>query len=123
MNARALPALLLVSACSAAAPAPPVDAPPADAVVAQKAADVALGSLTKRKYNTAGCVATDARLVPEAEAVAPTSADERCQIRVARRADRTWVVVVRSPAQRGDVTATVQVSAGAEGVLHIDYKP
>jgi hypothetical protein len=59
----------------------------------------------------------------EAEAAMAAVVDERCAVRVARRADNTWLVVVRSPSQLGNVAAKVSVSPGAEGVVHIDYKP
>jgi hypothetical protein len=120
-----LPAILL-AACGPAAPEPappPAPAAGADEASAQHAADAALASLSRRKFNVAGCAAADARTVPEAETAAVPAAGDRCTLLVAHRADRSWIVVVRSPAQTGNVWAVVTVSAGGEGVLHIDYKP
>jgi hypothetical protein len=129
MNARcSLGLALLLAACSSSPPPPPAPppeaAPPMDEGVARKAADVALGSLAKRKYNVAGCTSAEAKIVPtEAEAAAVAVVDEKCAVRVTRRADKTWFVVIRSPSQLGNVAAKVSVSPGAEGVVHIDYKP
>jgi hypothetical protein len=128
-SARApLLSLVLLAACGPAtpAPAPPVAtpaAPAADVAPARHAADVAIASLSRRKFNVAGCTAADARVVPEAETAAVPGASESCTLLVAHRADGTWVVVVRSATQTGNVWALVTVSAGGEGVQHIDYKP
>ena len=97
---------LLLAACGAATPEA-AQAPataPAPAPAAEPAADAALTSRV-------------------AEAAAPPPAGERCAMLVAHRADQTWLVVVRSPAQPGNVWAVVTVSAKGEGVVHIDYKP
>jgi hypothetical protein len=129
MTARWLFTLALALGACAAPPPPPPPPPaepaaPVDEGVARKAAEVALGSLAKRKYNVAGCTAAEAKVVAtEAEAAAAAVVDERCAVRIARRADKTWLIVVRSPSQLGNVAAKVSVSPGAEGVVHIDYKP
>ena len=127
-------ALLLApffAACGAPAPAaapppPPAAAPAApaaDDAGAHHAADLALSSLSRRKFNTAGCASTDVRVVPETEVAAVPAGSEVCTLLVARRADKTWAVVVRSATQAGNVWAVVTVSPGGEGVVHIDYKP
>ena len=85
--------------------------------------EVALNSLSRRKFNVADCAVAEARLIPEAEAAAPPPAGERCVVLVNHRADKTWLVVVRSPAQPGNVWAFVTVNPGGDGVVHIDYKP
>jgi len=125
---------LLLAACGAAtpeaaqapatAPAPaPAAEPAADAALTSRVAEAALNALTRRKFNVAACTASEARVISEAEAAAPPPAGERCAMLVAHRADQTWLVVVRSPAQPGNVWAVVTVSAKGEGVVHIDYKP
>ncbi len=88
-----------------------------------RVAEAAINSLTRRKFNVAGCTSSEARTITEAEAAAPKPAGERCAMFVAHRADKTWLVVVRSPAQPGNVWAVVTVSPNGEGVVHIDYKP
>jgi hypothetical protein len=114
----------LLPACGAAPPeAPPSAAPVGDAALAQHVAEAAINSLTRRKFNVTACTSSEARIIPEAEAAAPPPAGERCAMLVAHRADKTWLVVVRSPAQPGNVWAVVTVSANGEGVVHIDYKP
>lgn len=130
----------LLSACSASgpegAPAASPSASPAPGVdegEARHAAQIAIDSLTKRKFDTTGCTSADTRVVTEAEANAGTGKGARCGLLVARRADKTWLVVVRAPqhqgelqagtAQAGSVQALVTVTPGGEGVQHIDYKP
>jgi len=120
----------LVAACGTAAPAAAPSAPsaapaaaPADEPAAHHAADLALNSLSRRKFNTAGCASTDIRVIPEAEVSAVPTGSEVCTLLVAHRADKTWAVVVRSATQVGNVWAIVTVSPGGEGVIHIDYKP
>ena len=85
--------------------------------------EVALASLSKRSFNVSACVATGLRVVTEAEAAAGPGGGDGCSVLVAHRADRTWLVIVRSPSQPGKVWAVVTVTAGGEGVAHIDYKP
>lgn len=122
---------LLVSLLPACGPAGPGAAPPAAASAAaapddgpaRHAAEAALGSLSRRKFNVAGCSPEDTRVITEAEAGGHPPGGERCAVLVAHRADKSWLVVVRSPAQQGDVWAVVTVSPGGDGVLHIDYKP
>ncbi len=120
--------LLLASVLPACAEAPTPVAPPApfaatppDEGAAHHAADVAIASLSRRKYNVTGCAAAEARLVADVDAEAAPAAG--CSVVVARRPDRTWLVVIRSSAQLGNVSARVTVLAGGEGVQHIDYKP
>ncbi len=116
----------LLAACGSAAPAaapPAPSAAPADEAAAHHAADLALNSLSRRKFNTAGCASTDIRVVPEAEVSAVPAGSEVCTLLVAHRADKSWAVVVRSATQAGNVWAIVTVSPGGEGVTHIDYKP
>jgi hypothetical protein len=124
----------VLAACGGAAPAaaPPPSpstapaapaAPAADDPAVHHAADLALNSLARRKFNTAGCASTDVRVVTETEAAAPPTVSETCTLLVAHRADKTWAVVVRSATQTGNVWAIVTVTPGGEGVVHIDYKP
>jgi hypothetical protein len=116
---------LVLPACGSAAPATPPATPPpsADDAVVPRVAEAALNSLVRRKFNVAGCTSSEARAIPEAEAAAAPPGGERCAVLVAHRADKTWVVVVRSPLQPGNVWAVVTVSPNGEGVTHIDYKP
>ena len=116
-------ALLLLGCGGPPPPPPPPPVAPIDPVALRMAAEVALGSLAKRKYNVAGCMGEARGVGTEAEAAAASVVNERCAVLVTRRADKTWMVVVRSPAQLGGVSATVIVSPGAEGVVHVDYKP
>jgi hypothetical protein len=114
----------LLMACGEAPPppaaAPPAAAPVADEAGAHRAAGVALESLSRRKYNVTGCAAAEARVAADPESAVPSSG---CSVLVARRPDGTWLVVVRSAAQLGNVWAKVTVSAGGEGVQHVEYKP
>ena len=88
-----------------------------------RVAEAALNSLSRRKFVVTACTASEARTISEADAAAPPPASERCAVLVAHRADKTWTVVVRAPAQPGNVWAVVTVTAKGEGVVHIDYKP
>jgi hypothetical protein len=108
------------------APAAPAGAAPAAAGnegLAKKAAGVALTALAKRNFDVQGCVAAEARVVPEAEARAGAAPSERCDILVAQRIDEAWLVVVRSTlsSKSYGARALVIISAGAEGVQKIDY--
>jgi hypothetical protein len=125
-------ALLLLAACGPATPEP--TPPPAstvaastpaatDEAVGRRAADTALASLSRRKFIVTGCSSADVRAVAEADASTVPAVSERCTLLVAHRADGTWIVVVRSPSQPGNVWAVVNVSAAGDGVQHIDYKP
>jgi hypothetical protein len=117
---------LLLPACGPATPdaaPPPSPSAASDDAPVHHVAEAALNSLTRRKFNVAGCAPAEARVVTEAEAAAPPPGGERCAMLVAHRPDKTWVVVVRSPAQPGNVWAVVSVSPGGDGVVHIDYKP
>jgi hypothetical protein len=108
---------------AATAPPPSAAPPPVDEAAARRAAEVALASLAKRKFSTLGCAVEDMRVLPEAEAQKGAPPGERCSILVARRADKTWLVVVRSASQTASPKALVTVSPGGEGVTHIDYQP
>jgi hypothetical protein len=111
-------------ACGEAAP-PPAATPAGPAAVpddARHAADVAIEAAGKRKYNTARCVPGEARVVASVETSPPAPA-EGCTVLVARRPDGMWLVVLHSTAQLGGVSAWVTVSAGGEGVKHVEYKP
>jgi hypothetical protein len=125
-----LSAALVLSACSPAPePVPPPAAsaaPVADEAGASRAVDVALTSLGKRNFEVSECAPAEARTVPEAEARAGAPVGDRCSILVGRRADRTWIVGVRpathaAPSRAGGALAVVTVTAGGEGVAHIDY--
>ncbi|AKT39231.1 hypothetical protein [Chondromyces crocatus] len=141
-SARWAPLLaLLVSACgSAAAPpsaspsdtttpgaAPGAEAGGASAGVdpgaASKAASAALTSLERRNFDTEGCVASKARVVPEAEARAGMPKGERCGMLVARKSDETWLVVVRSAlsSKSYGAQALVTVASEGQGVRGIEY--
>jgi hypothetical protein len=120
---------LLLPACGApaepaAAPATPAASP--DETIARHAVDVALGSLGKRNFDVHECVPVQAKIVTEAEARAGAPLGELCTMLVGRRADKTWLVAVRAattaaPSRAGGALALVTVSAGAEGVTHIEY--
>lgn len=119
---------LALAACAAPPPAapPPAAPPPVDPSAARSAADVALGSLSKRNFDVSNCSSADLRIVEEAAARAGEPIGDRCVMLVARRADRTWLVNVRSatraaPTQAGGSQALVTVTPGAEGVKHIEY--
>ncbi len=88
-----------------------------------RVAEAALNSLSRRKFVVTACTASEVRVITEADAAAPPPASERCAVLAAHRADKTWLVVVRAPAQPGNVWAVVTVSPRGEGVVHIDYKP
>jgi hypothetical protein len=125
---RLAPLLLLLAACAPPSPPapPPAAAPSADEVGARRAAEVALASLTKRNFDVSECAPSDLRLVGEAEARAGAPVGERCSVLTAHRADRTWLVVIRSatrsaPIRAGGALAIVTVTAGGEGVAHIEY--
>jgi hypothetical protein len=123
-----LPTIGLLAACASSEPPPPPAAPApaapvADEAGAHKAAEVALASLAKRKYKVDGCTPAETKIVSEAETATISIVNERCMVWVARRADGTWLVAIRSPVQLGNVSAAVTVSRGGEGVTHIDYKP
>jgi hypothetical protein len=104
---------------ASAAPA----APTVDEAAARRAVGVALASLAKRNFDAGGCSPEGARVVPEAEARAATTAGESCAAMVAQQADRKWLVVIRSAAasQSKGVQATVIITPGGEGVSKIDY--
>jgi hypothetical protein len=109
---------------SAVPSAPP--APAADEAGARRVVELALASLGKRNFDVNECAASEARVVSEAEARAGAPVGERCTMLVARRADRTWLIGVRPatravPTRGGGSLAVVTVTAGGEGVTHIDY--
>jgi hypothetical protein len=114
---------LLVALSAGCAPAPPPAAPTAEEVTAKKAASMALTALSNRKFDVQGCDGSKARVVQEAEARAGTPQVDHCVILVARRSDRTWLVVVRSSLSSGSVgaQALVTVLPEAEGVGAIEY--
>jgi hypothetical protein len=135
---------LMLAACSSGTPDParatapssssaaPTAAAPTDESAAQRIALVAVESLGKRKFDTNGCVVATPRFVTEAVVNAGVKAGPQCSLLVARRADKTWLVLVRAAqyvdvqagtAQAGSVQALVIVTPGGEGVTHIDYKP
>jgi hypothetical protein len=119
--ARWIPLLAALSA--GCAPAPPPAAPTAEETAAKKAASMALTALSNRKFDVQGCDGSKARVVQEAEARAGTPQVDHCVILVARRSDRTWLVVVRSSLSSGSVgaQALVTVLPEAEGVGAIEY--
>ncbi|MCC6559483.1 MAG: hypothetical protein IT372_41730 [Polyangiaceae bacterium] len=125
----------LAAACGpAATPAPsaaPAAAPPAapaagvaaDPAMARRATDVTLAALSRRSFDVAGCAAAEARVVPEAEARAGAAAGDRCLVLVARKADESWLVVVRSAlsSKSYGAQALVTVAPGAEGITAVEY--
>jgi hypothetical protein len=120
--------LLVLAACAPPPPPapPPAAAPSADEVGARRAAEVALASLAKRNFEVGECSASEARFTGEAEARAGAPIGDRCSVLTAHRADRTWLVVVRAairsaPTRAGGALAIVTVTAGGEGVAHIEY--
>ncbi|WP_437733956.1 hypothetical protein [Sorangium sp. So ce1335] len=119
----ALWAPLLAALASGCAPPPAPAAPTADETAARRAASVALTALSHRSFDIGGCDASGARVVEEAEARAGTPQGERCAILIARRSDRTWLVVVRSSLSSSSVgaQALVTVLPEAEGVSAIEY--
>ena len=132
---------LMLAACSSGTPdatapssssAAPTTEAPSDESAAQRIALVALESLGKRKFDTNGCLVAQPRFVTEAVVNAGVKAGPQCSLLVTRRADKTWLVLVRAAqyadvqagtAQAGSVQALVTVTKGGEGVAHIDYKP
>jgi hypothetical protein len=109
----------ILPAC--APPPPPAPAEPAvDLTLVHHAADAALAALARRKYSVAGCDASAAQLVAEAE-VRGAPPGDACSVRVAKQKDNTWLVVIRSASQPGKPQALVTVSPGGEGAQHIDY--
>jgi hypothetical protein len=121
-------ATIALPACSASAPPPPPapTAPAVDEAAARKAVEVGLAYLGKRNFEVGECAAAAARVAPEAEARAGMPVGDRCGVMVARRADGTWLVTVRpatrgAPSRAGGSLAVVTVTAGGEGVTHIDY--
>jgi hypothetical protein len=103
-----------------------VAGPSAEEVGARRAADVALASLAKRNFDVSECAAAEMRLLGEAEARAGAPIGDRCSVLTAHRADKTWLVVIRSatraaPIRAGGALAIVTVTAGGEGVAHIEY--
>lgn len=130
-HAFAVSTLALATCGPAPEAAPPpaptaTPAPAADEAGAKKAVEVTLASLGKRNFEVSECSAAEARTVPEAEVRTAPPVGDRCTIQVARRADRTWIVGVRpatraAPSRAGGSLAVVTVTAGGEGVAHIDY--
>jgi len=123
-----LAALLPACAPEPAPVAPPAApaAPVADEAGARKAAEVALGSLSKRNFEVSECAATELRIVPEAEARAGAPVGDRCTILVARLPDKKWLCAIRpatraAPTRAGGSLGLVTVTPGGEGVAHIDY--
>lgn len=108
---------------SSPAPAAPEQPPPDDVGSTRRAVDLALASLSRRNFDVTGCVPTAARLVPEAEARAGAPSGGDCAILVARNADRTWLVVVRSAhtSKSYGALARVTVASEGEGVMAIEY--
>lgn len=84
---------------------------------------MALASLSKRSFDAEGCAAAEARVVPEAEARAGAAPGDRCSALVARKADGTWLIVVRSalPSKSVGARALVTVDPEAKGVRAIEY--
>src|SRR5262249_54429115 len=99
-RAALLLAALALTACASPPPpppaAPPPAAPPVDPSAARDAVEVALKSLTKRNFDVSNCASTELRVVDEAAARAGEPIGDRCVVLVARRADRTWLVNIRS---------------------------
>lgn len=127
IRSSSLPASLLcvlLSACGSTAPAPaPAPAPTGDAALVPQVAEAAINALARRKFDVANCTSSEARVISEADAANPPPGGDHCAMLVAHRADKSWVVVVRSPAQTGNVWAVVTVAPSGAGVTHIDYKP
>jgi hypothetical protein len=112
----------LASACGPAPAAPPAASAAGDAD-ARRAAGAALTSLSRRSFDVHGCAASEARVVPEAQALAGAAPSDSCSILAARKLDRTWLVVVRSAlsSKSYGAQARVTVTAGGEGVGAIEY--
>jgi hypothetical protein len=107
-------------------PAGPSAAASADEAGARRAAEITLAYLGKRNFEVSACAVAEARVTAEVEARAGAPIGDRCTILVARRPDRTWLVTVRpatraAPSRAGGSLAVVTVTAGGEGVTHIDY--
>lgn len=126
----ALASFLFLAACAAPEPAPPAapTAAPSESedAIARRAVGAALTSLSKRNFDVAACGAHEARVVPEATARAGEPIGDRCSLLVGRRADKTWLVAVRSatrdaPTRAGGSLALVIVAPSGEGVQKIEY--
>lgn len=121
-----LRSLLLAALAPACGPAPVDPATPTDDEgAARRAANAAIAALANRNFDVRDCVASTARVVDEQEVRFGTPAGDRCGILVARRSDRTWLVVVRSalPSSSAGARAIVTVAPEAQGVSAIEYAP
>ncbi|MGK4008923.1 hypothetical protein WMF31_40335 [Sorangium sp. So ce1036] len=118
--------LLLAALAPACGPAPVDPATPADDEdLPRRAANAAIAALANRNFDVRDCAASRARLVEEPGARFGTPPGDRCGILVARRSDRTWLVVVRSalPSSSAGARAIVTVLPEAQGVSAIEYAP